>query len=1005
MNLWNFKFDWNLNTGHTSGFTWEKIDRLDTYNDNILFDNLNDIYFKYQTCSISGVTYQYVLDVKDIYKRDPMVGSSYYNRLLYNEQDIINEFMINFNYVDYYISNNIDISEKIIKINDKYLKSTDRIILINQTDKIENGVYSFDINSDLVKTDDLDLSGKTYRYGVHVKSDDYVEFFLKNSGDTFPLSVDEKEFITGHTFIIKHAFYYNINNTGTTSDSVPKLWFTDYDFARKLNNENYSLINDINLVTEPSNTISIQYHNNLPVVFDITQSGSTYTGGTFTWNQYTGKTSLNLSDSYASECGSGDYLDIIVSGQTYGIFKSIVHGTNGNTIILDEYIPDNILSGMTNIEITNINKLDFNDWEHSFDLLNRHYYNKFIYFSGTTYPLVIKAVNSIYGEYIDYDGFTFTFDSSSSGFTTDNQYVNYKLYDHLNVVSGTFNDSFDLGSGFTMTGFTSGMTYLLDDSSYPQTTSEMYSPLKITPLDIDDLDYFNKYTCVYINNNYDNKVFILDKDEESITIEKPSGETVSQITSFYTLSGISDVLYDVYLNTGNTYYYKEDEFRSKIYKAYNELLSVDNRIIQYTTGTIISDIGNKYVLKLFNYRNNENTSLTGNTISGYNDIFYQNDYNLTFKPLEIIEIGIDKHGKLPVRITDSDIVINDTIVSGYTVDIVKDNLISNITLVNGLTLEKLKIKYMWIFNAIIENAIIGEDDYGLVWYSGDWVCGEWVDGTWYSGNWYNGVWEMGNWYSWRIDKYQLLSNNVLKKTDDNKEYSKFINGEWETGYWYNGTFGDDISITGYTSKVFGNHNSILPQLNVATWKYGNFYNGEFKNSIWENGYFINGMMHGGYWKDGIFNDGTFNGNWWNGKFYGGDFVSGIWENGSLSNSQGISRFGYNILQSSATTTEWWDGVSNEGEFYSGINDVVNHNRTHWYNGVFRNSKWIGGHFRDGVFINSNFYNGIFGTESTSPNFTGNFINGLWLNGIFNDGNFINGLWVKGTFENGNMRTE
>jgi len=40
----------------------------------------------------------------------------------------------------------------------------------------------------------------------------------------------------------------------------------------------------------------------------------------------------------------------------------------------------------------------------------------------------------------------------------------------------------------------------------------------------------------------------------------------------------------------------------------------------------------------------------------------------------------------------------------------------NITLVNGMTIEKLKNKYSWILNAIIENVIIGEDEYGL----GEW---------------------------------------------------------------------------------------------------------------------------------------------------------------------------------------------------------------------------------------------------------------------------------------------
>ena len=64
---------------------------------------------------------------------------------------------------------------------------------------------------------------------------------------------------------------------------------------------------------------------------------------------------------------------------------------------------------------------------------------------------------------------------------------------------------------------------------------------------------------------------------------------------------------------------------------------------------------------------------------------------------------------------------------------------SNVIFVDGLTLEKVKIKYNWLLNAKVKDAIVGENDRGIVWYFGDWICGEWYDGTWYSGNWYSGV--------------------------------------------------------------------------------------------------------------------------------------------------------------------------------------------------------------------------------------------------------------------------
>lgn len=98
----------------------------------------------------------------------------------------------------------------------------------------------------------------------------------------------------------------------------------------------------------------------------------------------------------------------------------------------------------------------------------------------------------------------------------------------------------------------------------------------------------------------------------------------------------------------------------------------------------------------------------------------------------------------------------------FKVEIVNINKnIDNIILTDGLTIEKLKIKYNWILNASIKNCILGEDSYGLVWYSGEWICGEWMDGTWYSGIFHDGTWYNGKWYSYLIDKSMIISNRFV----------------------------------------------------------------------------------------------------------------------------------------------------------------------------------------------------------------------------------------------------
>ncbi len=38
-------------------------------------------------------------------------------------------------------------------------------------------------------------------------------------------------------------------------------------------------------------------------------------------------------------------------------------------------------------------------------------------------------------------------------------------------------------------------------------------------------------------------------------------------------------------------------------------------------------------------------------------------------------------------------------------------------MVDGLTPEKIKRKYIWLLNALVEDAIVGEDEYGLVWHT------------------------------------------------------------------------------------------------------------------------------------------------------------------------------------------------------------------------------------------------------------------------------------------------
>ena len=51
-------------------------------------------------------------------------------------------------------------------------------------------------------------------------------------------------------------------------------------------------------------------------------------------------------------------------------------------------------------------------------------------------------------------------------------------------------------------------------------------------------------------------------------------------------------------------------------------------------------------------------------------------------------------------------------------------------LCNGLTLGKIMSNYKWLLeeNIKFENAVLGEDENGIVWISGDWKYGNWLGG-------------------------------------------------------------------------------------------------------------------------------------------------------------------------------------------------------------------------------------------------------------------------------------
>jgi len=671
---WNLKYDWNLINS-----TWIRTERLDDYSSGITY--IPDNYFKYQKC-LSGITYQYVNTLHDIYAKNAMVGKTWCIYDMYNEFDIINNFMVNIDTVDVCSTSNLDLTQRYYNIDNAYLKTKHKVLLTNQSNKTENDLYNVDQKGYLIRSNYLSDSGNTFRYKAYIKLGDnkHNEYHLKDVGGVFPTSGYESEYMLGKTYIIKHFFNYNLNAT----DPVPKLIFTDYDVARHMNPLNYSLYTGFTFITnsEPYSII-IKYHDYeyiIKIVDNIDYflySGSitpiNITGFTYsTLGGFTEEFSIKVSNDFCINAKKDDYVKITFSGNTnlqYYTFVRYVDCTN-NYISLLNSIPLNIIndffiSGGT-YTIRNL-QYCLGDTDIQY-VLNESYYSK--YFDVTS-SLYIQTKYYPYNHYFDYDDLQFQYSGStintspSYKFITNNTYIKYKLYEHLNTInSSVFEGSYVFNSVIdsSLTDFTTGFTVLVTDAQsseylniYPKGTY-----IKIIPTNLGDIYFFRKNTFVNLNNLY--KTLIVDYvPNEYFVIEtykSNSALTITNIDTIYSLTGISDILYSVYKNYENDWYRERpNNIRKMICNAYSRIVENDSNITKYITAILTQDDKNKFVLELYNPEsfNNNNELIT---------LTY--DPNLTYKPIELIEIGVDKHTKIPIPILNENLLITSS--TGYSYD-------------------------------------------------------------------------------------------------------------------------------------------------------------------------------------------------------------------------------------------------------------------------------------------------------------------------------------------------
>ncbi len=388
----------------------------------------------------------------------------------------------------------------------------------------------------------------------------------------------------------------------------------------------------------------------------------------------------------------------------------------------------------------------------------------------------------------------------------------------------------------------------------------------------------------------------------------------------------------------NTSYF-DDGFGAKILiscQTKHGLKTKDGVVLEFNGGENSSELLNQnyfgyhnvFVVDSFNFY----LDIPFGNLTIGNDVgfvkFIKRDPFLNYQPIDLIDVGVDKRVKNSILLDIENVKLEADVFSLTNVDYNRFRF----RLVDGLTIEELILKYSWILEAEIEDAIIGQNSDGIVWYKGIWECGRWFGGTWISGTWKNGDWYGGTWNSKRIID-NLISIEIDSKSIDVSQ-STWVNGRWFDGTWNNGRW--------YNGRWY-----------AGTWNDGDWYKG-----IWNDGTWNDGVFSGGVWVDGTWNGGIFNCDndpsfWIQGKWKGGDFENGIWYNGIFEQSIGESRFGTKAYNS--RTANWYGGQWLSGSFYSKENgaDV---SKSHIYS-IWRTGSWYNGDWYGGIAYNIDFKSG------------------------------------------------
>jgi hypothetical protein len=312
-------------------------------------------------------------------------------------------------------------------------------------------------------------------------------------------------------------------------------------------------------------------------------------------------------------------------------------------------------------------------------------------------------------------------------------------------------------------------------------------------------------------------------------------------------------------------------------------------------------------------------------------------------------------------------------------------------------------------------------------YKSDWENGVFNGGKFYYSKFYNGIFNNGvigdrsipiddTWFYNGTINYAVVENSKIVSQKYNGISNSVIT--WNNGIFNSGVFGtNDTQMVTLTNPGGGTTTSFV--VNTATWSYGIFNGGEFRNKAkWKDGIFNGGKFLSNYglnlpdnslqpkedysWEYGIFNGGEFgnanttiNSNWYDGEFNGGQFKGRVWNNGIFSFGEFLGSGGIAIGGIPSIISQ-----SNPGKFVNSYNFPPFGSIRRYY-GLWRNGYVTD--IKDKYITDKKLYTDIKRSSDTTKVVNKAILkNMLWEKGIFSHpgGEMSNSVWLDGTFESG-----